>query len=253
VAGYLYDGHQFGQIVEPVRHDLVGVRLWLPRPTTPGAGTVILHIQAVDSGAELATAELAVAELAARGPTTFRFAPAPMDRLTTTKPVPLKLLLETRAVDRAGAVSVLAGPNGYSNGMLLRDDQGLPRADLAFEPLYQSRWLDRLLVPTGLLRLLADRLLESAGLLERVTVSLRRNDRTLTIRLIPANVSEMSIVPSSLGLRDPFRRLARLTDSGAVIRFSEDTSSLEVDLPLNGDAGHASEKTGPLALQYGIP
>ncbi len=152
VAGYLYDGHQFGQIVEPVRHDLVGVRLWLPRPTTPGAGTVILHIQAVDSGAELATAQLAVAELAARGPTTFRFAPVPMDRLTTTKPVPLKLLLETRAVDRAGAVSVLAGPNGYSNGMLLRDDQGLPRADLAFEPLYQSRWLDRLLPITQMAR-----------------------------------------------------------------------------------------------------
>jgi hypothetical protein len=152
VAGYLYDGHQFGQIVEPVRHDLVGVRLWLPRPTNPGAGTVILHIQAVDSSAELATAELAVAELAASGPTTFRFAPVPMDRLTTTKPVPLKLLLETRAVDRAGAVSVLAGPNGYSNGMLLRDDMGLPRADLAFEPLYQSRWLDRLLPVTQMAR-----------------------------------------------------------------------------------------------------
>ncbi len=116
-----------------------------------------------------------------------------------------------------------------------------------------SPGIDRVLVPTGLLRLLADRLLESAGLLERVTVSLRKNDRTLTIRLMPANVSEMSIVPSSIGLRDPFRRLARLTDSGAVIRFSEDTSSLEVDLPLNGESGHASEKTGPLALQYGIP
>ena len=113
--------------------------------------------------------------------------------------------------------------------------------------------LDRLLVPTGLLRLLADRLLESAGLLERVTVSLRRNDRTLTIRLMPANVSELSIVSAPVGLRDPFRRLARLTDSGAVIRFSEDTSSLEVDLPLNGESGHAAEKTGPLALQYGIP
>jgi len=116
-----------------------------------------------------------------------------------------------------------------------------------------SPGLERILVPTGLLRLLADRLLESAGLLDRVTVSLRKNDGTLTIRLMPANVSDLSIISPPVGLRDPFRRLARLTDSGAVIRFSEDTSSLEVDLPLNGGPGHAAEKTGPLALQYGIP
>jgi LytS/YehU family sensor histidine kinase len=113
--------------------------------------------------------------------------------------------------------------------------------------------LERLLVPTGLMRLLADRLLESRGPVEQVIVSLRKDDKTLTVRLKRANVNNSSNGGASGGLRDPFRRLARLTDSGAVIRFSEDSSSLEVDLPLNGVNAHAAEKTGPLALQYGIP
>jgi hypothetical protein len=152
VAGYLYDGRQFGQIVEPARRDLVGIRLWLPRPIAPGAGTITLRIQPIDSEVDLATAQLAVADLAANGPTTFWLPPVPMDRLTTTEPVPLRLLLTTSAVDRGSAVSVLAGPNGYSNGLLLRGQQGLPRADLAFEPLYQSRWLDRVLPITQMAR-----------------------------------------------------------------------------------------------------
>jgi len=137
----------------------------------------------------------------------------------------------------------------YTYARLHRAGAGhFPEIDVETSP-----GLERVLVPTGLLRLLADRLLESSGLLDRVTVSLKRNGGTLTIRLMPANVNDMQIVSSPVGQRDPFRRLKRLTDSGAVIRFSEDTSSLEVDLPLNGGPGNAAEKTGPLALQYGIP
>jgi hypothetical protein len=113
--------------------------------------------------------------------------------------------------------------------------------------------IERIAVPTGLMRLLADRLLESKGPIDEVLVTLRKTDKALTIRLVPAHVSEVSILSANAGLRDPFRRLARLTDSGAVIRFSEDISSLEVDLPLNGGNPHGAEKTGPLALQYGMP
>ncbi len=113
--------------------------------------------------------------------------------------------------------------------------------------------LERLLVPTGLMRLMADRLLESRGPVDQVIVSLRKHDKALTVRLKRADVNNSPHGAASAGSRDPFRRLARLTDSGAVMRFSEDSSSLEVDLPLNGVNADVAEKAGPLALQYGIP
>ena len=152
VAGYLDDGHQFGQIIQPSAHDLVGVRLWLLRPVAPGAGTILLSVRALDGGDTLATARLAVADLPAHGPATFRFDPVALDRVVTSKPAPVALVLTTQGVERSSAVSVMAGPNGYSNGIMLRDGRENARADLAFELLYRSSWFDRALSITQIAR-----------------------------------------------------------------------------------------------------
>ncbi len=102
--------------------------------------------------------------------------------------------------------------------------------------------LEKCLVPTGLLRTLADRLLEAAGLTDRVDVTVRRNDGVLTMRFVPGNDDNTQPAVFS-SRRDPSERLARLTDSGATISYMEDTSSLEVALPMNGDSSHAKVPT----------
>jgi hypothetical protein len=152
VAGYLDDQHSFSQFVNLPPEGLAGVRLWLPRPVTPGTGELIVHVRSADSGPDRATARIAVAALAQHGPTDFRFAALQADPLHEQPITPLLLVIDTQGVDRTSAVSVIAGPNRYSNGLLIRDGQALPRADLAFEPLYTARWLDRLLPITQIAR-----------------------------------------------------------------------------------------------------
>jgi hypothetical protein len=145
VAGYLEDGHQFSQFAWLRLEGLTGIQLWLPRPSAPGSGVIVLHVRPTNSPVDVATAELPVAALAARGPTSFRFSAVRADPLRGDQAVPTMLTLETRGVERASAVSVMAGRNNYSNGLLVRDGQQLPLADLAFESLYAASWLDRLL------------------------------------------------------------------------------------------------------------
>jgi hypothetical protein len=145
VAGYLDDQHYFGQFVNLPPDGLAGIRLWLPRPVVPGTGELIVHLRSAGGGPDRATAHVAVAALAQHGPTDFRFTALQADPLRDRPITPLLLVLESRGVDRANAVSIIAGHNRYSNGLLVRDGRELPRADLAFEPLYASCWLDRLL------------------------------------------------------------------------------------------------------------
>ena len=106
-------------------------------------------------------------------------------------------------------------------------------------------------VPTGVTRIMTERLFESGNMIQCIVVSIKRTDSGLTIRVAPADVSKTSEFLRNPQMRDPFGRLARLTDTGAVVRFSEQTSSLEVDLPRKRGNSHATQKPGSLALQYG--
>lgn len=106
-------------------------------------------------------------------------------------------------------------------------------------------------VPTGVTRIMTERLLESGNIPECIVVSIKRTDAGLTIRVAPADVSKTSEFLRAPQTHDPFGRLARLTDSGAVVRFSEETLSLEVDLPRKRGNSHAAQKPGTLVLQYG--
>jgi hypothetical protein len=151
-AGQLDDQHQFGQRALLRLDDLVGVRLWLVRPTTPSAGTIVLRLRPVAGGPDLAEGQLAVSALTQRDPSVFRFATITTDPLTADRAVPIELILETRGVDRASAVSVMAGPDRYTNGTLLQDGREIAPADLAFEPLYQASRFDRILPVTRIAR-----------------------------------------------------------------------------------------------------
>jgi hypothetical protein len=106
-------------------------------------------------------------------------------------------------------------------------------------------------VPTGVTRIMTERVLESGSIPDCIVVSIKRTEVGLTIRVAPADVSKTSEFLRAPQMRDPFGRLARLTDSGAVVRFSEDTLSLEVDLPRKRGTSHATQKPGTLVLQYG--
>ncbi len=150
VAGYLDDQHRFGQYANLPLEGLTGIRLWVPRPVAPSAGELILHLRPAGGGPDHATARIAVAALAQRGPTDLRFDALHADPLRGDPADALLIELESRGVDRASAVSIMAGRNRYGNGVLIRDGQPLPRADLAFEPLYAARWLDRLLPITSI-------------------------------------------------------------------------------------------------------
>src|SRR5436190_508705 len=95
VAGYLHDDHRFGQFASLALNGLTGVRLWLPRPVSPGDGLLLLHVRPAGGGADRATAQIALSALAAHGPTDFRFAPVRVDPLLGEQPVSLVLMLET--------------------------------------------------------------------------------------------------------------------------------------------------------------
>ena len=111
--------------------------------------------------------------------------------------------------------------------------------------------LEKALVPTGVTRTLAERLVEAGNISDRLRVSVRRNDMVLTVTMTPCGVSNRSEFDAEWKMRDPFRRIARLTDSGAVVRFSGETSSLQVDLPFTRGQENVAQNPGSLAVKYG--
>jgi hypothetical protein len=145
VVGYLHDGHSFGQIMRLRLEGLTGIDLWLQQPVTPGSGAVTIELRRLADQQVVATSEIPVAALAARGPTTFTFAVVETDRRAARDPVPLALILRTHEVNRDSAVSVMAGGNRYGGGAILLGENLVPGADLFFRARYQARVIDRVL------------------------------------------------------------------------------------------------------------
>ncbi len=71
-------------------------------------------------------------------PLTFDF---PTQLVTTT----LRIDLEAPDLPPEAWITVMAGPDTYADGELFADGKARPAADLAFQPVYRSRWLDALL------------------------------------------------------------------------------------------------------------
>lgn len=148
VAGYLDDGHSIGQAMRLPLENLTGVQLWLVRPANPGGGTIFVTLQDSTTGEVFARPQIAVRDLPPDSPVAFDFPTVRVPSLDYGRASRVELVLTTTGVDRSSAVSVMAGPNRYSNGLLLKGDRQFPRVDLAFRPLYERRLLDRYLPVT---------------------------------------------------------------------------------------------------------
>ena len=150
VAGYLTDHHSFGQIMRLPLERLIGIRVWLCKPVTPNSGVIVLQLRKLEDKRVLATSELPVSGLTTCGPITFRLSPITFDPVTDGEQVAVMLTLETHDVSLTNRVSVIAGQNQYGNGLLLRDNQQIPLADLSFTTLYASSRFDHIVPITDI-------------------------------------------------------------------------------------------------------
>jgi hypothetical protein len=145
--GRLNREHTFGQTFVVERDGLVAVRVLLfARSNNTGDEPVTLRLRyAEDDLPDLATATLPLRALDRREMTTFSI-PAltfdfPPQAITTT----LRIELEAPTLPPEAWITVMAGPDTYRDGQLFADGKAKPAVDLAFQPVYQSRWLDPLL------------------------------------------------------------------------------------------------------------
>jgi hypothetical protein len=145
--GRLNREHTFGQTFV-VEHDgLVAVRVLLfARSNNAGDEPVTLRLRYADGDLpDLATATLPLRALDRREMTTFSIPTLTFDfppqAITTT----LRIELEAPTLPPEAWITVMAGPDTYRDGQLFADGKAKPAVDLAFQPVYQSRWLDPLL------------------------------------------------------------------------------------------------------------
>lgn len=99
----------------------------------------------------------------------------------------------------------------------------------------------KVLIPNGLMRAVADRLVQAAGPSSELNVTLQRSNGTLTILFTPVNF--LASPPLMSHSSDLFSGLSSLSDSGAEIRFSLQSSVAEIVLPQIGNAKDARYRT----------
>lgn len=145
--GRLNREHTFGQTFVVERDALVAVRVLLfagPNNTSDEPITLRLRYAEGDLP-DLATATLPLRALDRREMTTFSIPPLTFDfppqAITTT----LRIELEAPTLPPDAWITVMAGPDTYGDGELFADGRAKPAVDLAFQPIYQHRWLDALL------------------------------------------------------------------------------------------------------------
>jgi hypothetical protein len=145
-VGRLDRAHTFGQTFLLKEDNLVGVRVYLDADPQLGAVPVTLRLRYTDPGRpSLVVATLPADALVVGAPAEFAFAPVmlafPPHVVTTT----LRFDLEAPAVTPPQSIAVLGGANTYSHGELFAGETSRPDNDLAFELLYQRRWIDAVL------------------------------------------------------------------------------------------------------------
>ncbi len=143
-AGPLSDGHTYGQTLRVRPEGLSAVRFWLVPPRAP-QGQIALLVRLPERDLTLPPVELPAAAIGRDGALTFPLPPLPPDPARPAAPVALKLTLEPRGIPRDAAPVVVAGPDAYPDGTLLRDGRPVRAADLAFAALYRSTGFDPLL------------------------------------------------------------------------------------------------------------
>jgi hypothetical protein len=89
---------------------------------------------------DLAVSSLPLRALNQRDWTTFKIQPLTLN-LTTS----LRLDIESPNLQQNDWITVIAGPDTYPDGELMANNVRRQSSDLAFQPVYQHRWIDDLL------------------------------------------------------------------------------------------------------------
>ncbi len=146
VLGKLDQQHSFGQVFVAEQLYLSGIRVLLVPPPGEREDLVTLRLRVYTEGLpDLAVVSLPVHALARQGMTTFAFEPLRLRMTPHPVTTTLQLTLEAPTLPPAYGITVIAGADSYAGGHLLVNGVARTQFDLAFQPLYQQRWLDRLL------------------------------------------------------------------------------------------------------------
>ena len=151
-ATTLYDQHQTAQLMRFEPTDVVGIRLWLFNHADNPEGTVFVRLRPLGQDEDIAVAQRPVTELSPKGATSFYFTPLQSEILIGDPTEVIELRIETEGVSALQAISVIGGGNRYGQGVLIHDGVQIARADLAFDVLYETRWMDRILPITNIAR-----------------------------------------------------------------------------------------------------
>ncbi len=146
VLGKLDQQHSFGQVFVAEQLYLSGIRVLLVPPPGERDDLVTLRLGVVAAGLpDLAVVSLPVHALARQGMTTFAFEPLHLRMTPHSVTTTLQLTLEAPTLPPAYGITVIAGADSYAGGHLLVNGVARTQFDLAFQLLYQQRWLDQVL------------------------------------------------------------------------------------------------------------
>ena len=151
-ATTLYDQHQTAQLLRFEPTDVVGIRLWLLNHSDNPEGRIFVRLRPLGQDGDIAVAQRTVTELSPQGATSFYFTPLQSETLIGDPTEVIELRIETEGVGPLQAISVIGGGNRYGQGVLIHDGVQIARADLAFDVLYKTRWMDRVLPITNIAR-----------------------------------------------------------------------------------------------------
>jgi hypothetical protein len=141
VFGRLTHDHTFGQTFLAPPGDMVAVRVLLLANPNDYDEPVTLRLRYAEGELpDLAVSSLPMRALSRKNWATFKIQPLTLN-LTTS----LRLDVAAPTLPQHDWITVIAGPDSYPNGELFVDNQRRHSADLAFQPVYQRRWIDGLL------------------------------------------------------------------------------------------------------------
>ncbi|NOK60594.1 MAG: hypothetical protein GFH27_549297n193 [Chloroflexi bacterium AL-W] len=151
-AATLYDQHQTAQLLRFEPTDVIGIRLWLLNHADNPEGTIFVRLRPLNQDEDIAVAQRSVTELSPQSATSFYFTPLQSETLIGNPADVIELRIETEGVSPLQAISIIGGGNRYGQGVMIHDGVQIARADLAFDVLYETRWMDRVLPITNIAR-----------------------------------------------------------------------------------------------------
>lgn len=144
----LYDGHSVGQVLRINPSQMVGIRVWLERPSQITAGTLTARLYSFEHQRDVATATTPIEAVRFNQPTDIQFVSIEVEGWSQEVPLTIELRISTEGVPESAALTAYGSNNRYPNGPVVVDGEQDPSSDLAFAVLYPGTWLDEFLPVT---------------------------------------------------------------------------------------------------------